>query len=423
MDFAHQFAGNQGGLTNSAGQSIPTQISNATNGLGNAAYTASTAYDPSGAAQNATNGLNSAEIQAKIGAGVYDTSGAGTTAAFNATNALNAAAFTGIAGSVAIANVTTPGTIVTNGATLSITHSNNLAVDFAHQFAGNQGGLTNSAGQSIPTQISNATNGLGNAALRASAYDASGTALNATNGLNSAEIQAKIGAGMYDVSGAGATAAQSATNPLSALAYASVGSGLQLAGGTLSSTAGNGTVTSVGLLIPGFTIANSPVTGSGTLTATPAGAVLTNGQSTATTFSNSVTISSGVSTTNHFGGANGFDSANGANFTNIPSSAVNGLGSAALQASSAFDAAGAGTTAALNATNGLTSRPTPSPNRAGVYDANNAAHNATNGLTGAQVTALLGTIAIAGNSATNGNYLTNLNAQALYQPTNVWLTR
>lgn len=49
----------------------------------------------------------------------------------------------------------------------------------------------------------------------------------------------------------------------------SVGSGLLLSGGVLSSTAGGGSVTSVGLAMPsGFGVSGSPVTGSGTLTVT-----------------------------------------------------------------------------------------------------------------------------------------------------------
>ncbi len=88
------------------------------------------------AAQNATNGLTSALLQAKLGGSVYDASGAGTTAAQNATNALNAAAFTGAASSVAIANVSAPGVIMTNGGTTAVTYSNNVTVDAAHAFVG-----------------------------------------------------------------------------------------------------------------------------------------------------------------------------------------------------------------------------------------------------------------------------------------------
>ena len=45
-----------------------------------------------------------------------------------------------------------------SGSTLTI--SNGLAVDFGHQFAGNQGGITNGSGQTIATQISAASNSL-----------------------------------------------------------------------------------------------------------------------------------------------------------------------------------------------------------------------------------------------------------------------
>lgn len=50
-----------------------------------------------------------------------------------------------------------------------------------------------------------------------------------------------------------------------------VGSGLNLSGGTLTAAGGGGTVTSVALTMPsGFTVSNSPVTGAGTLTVTTA---------------------------------------------------------------------------------------------------------------------------------------------------------
>ena len=50
---------------------------------------------------------------------------------------------------------------------------------------------------------------------------------------------------------------------------ATVGSGLVLSGGVLSSTAGGGSVTSVGLSLPNiFSVSGSPITGSGTLTGT-----------------------------------------------------------------------------------------------------------------------------------------------------------
>jgi hypothetical protein len=42
-----------------------------------------------------------------------------------------------------IASVTSPSAIVTNGTTASITHSNNLAVDAAHQFSGSGAGMSN----------------------------------------------------------------------------------------------------------------------------------------------------------------------------------------------------------------------------------------------------------------------------------------
>lgn len=49
----------------------------------------------------------------------------------------------------------------------------------------------------------------------------------------------------------------------------SFGSGITFSGGTISSTSGGGTVTSVSLALPGiFSVSGSPVTGSGTLTAT-----------------------------------------------------------------------------------------------------------------------------------------------------------
>lgn len=48
-----------------------------------------------------------------------------------------------------------------------------------------------------------------------------------------------------------------------------VGSGLSFSAGTLSSTSGGGSVTSVGLTMPsGFSVANSPITGAGTLAVT-----------------------------------------------------------------------------------------------------------------------------------------------------------
>jgi hypothetical protein len=42
----------------------------------------------------------------------------------------------------AISSITSPGVIVTNGTTVSITHSNNLIVDATHQFTGSGAGLT-----------------------------------------------------------------------------------------------------------------------------------------------------------------------------------------------------------------------------------------------------------------------------------------
>jgi len=65
---------------------------------------------------------------------------------------------------------------------------------------------------------------------------------------------------------------------------------------------GGGTVASVGLSIPGFTISGSPVTGSGTLTATPNGPVLTNLESAATTFNQAVTVNSAYALTAQNGG-------------------------------------------------------------------------------------------------------------------------
>jgi hypothetical protein len=56
---------------------------------------------------------------------------------------------------------------------------------------------------------------------------------------------------------------------------------------------GGGTVTSVGLSIPGFTITSSPVTGSGTLTATPNGPVITNYESTAINLTNTGNVLAG----------------------------------------------------------------------------------------------------------------------------------
>ena len=56
-------------------------------------------------------------------------------------------------------------------------------------------------------------------------------------------------------------------NGLGGFSPVTVGSGLSFSGGTLSSTAGSGSVTSVGLSAPsGFTVSGSPVTGAGTLT-------------------------------------------------------------------------------------------------------------------------------------------------------------
>lgn len=58
-------------------------------------------------------------------------------------------------------------------------------------------------------------------------------------------------------------------NGSGAINSVTIGSGLTLTGTTLTASGGSGTVTSVGLSLPtGFTITNSPVTGSGTLTGT-----------------------------------------------------------------------------------------------------------------------------------------------------------
>jgi hypothetical protein len=63
-------------------------------------------------------------------------------------------------------------------------------------------------------------------------------------------------------------------------------------------SSGGGTVTSVGLSIPGFSISGSPVTGSGTLTATPAGPVLTNYESMAISLTNANNVWVGQAFTN-----------------------------------------------------------------------------------------------------------------------------
>ena len=112
--------------------------------LGSAAFTASSAYDSAGAAQNATNGLGSAAFTSSS---AYDAAGT----ALNATNGLGSAAFTSSS---------------------------------AYDAAG---------------RAQNATNGLGSAAFTSSsAYDAAGTAQNATNGLGSAAFTSSSA---YDAAG------------------------------------------------------------------------------------------------------------------------------------------------------------------------------------------------------------------------------
>ena len=97
-----QFHGGGSGVSNLVWSALPAAV------LTNAA-----AFDAAGAAQGATNGA----MQWRT-----------NVASYSATNALSPAAFTGIAASVALANVTAPGAIVTNGMTMGITHSNVMTV-------------------------------------------------------------------------------------------------------------------------------------------------------------------------------------------------------------------------------------------------------------------------------------------------------
>ena len=88
---------------------------------------------------------------------------------------------------------------------ISITHSNNFAVDYAHYFYGNLTQLTNSSGQALGTAAFTAS----------SAYDASGAgttaATTAINSITSAWLTGKIGAGVYDASGAAANSTNAAS--------------------------------------------------------------------------------------------------------------------------------------------------------------------------------------------------------------------
>ncbi len=139
-------------------------------------------------------------------------------------------------------------------------------------------GFTNSA------LISQATLGTdANGKMIPGSADAAGAAQAATNGA---------------AAWPSTTASQNATNPLTALARAAAGSGLQLSGGVLSSTAGGGSVTSVGLSAPnsGATVGGSPVTGGGTLSLAWPSAVVTNG------FTPSLTL---TASGNRFGGNGG----------------------------------------------------------------------------------------------------------------------
>jgi hypothetical protein len=82
-----------------------------------------------------------------------------------------------------------------------------------------------------------------------------------------------------------------------------VGSGLLLSAGTLSSTAGGGSVTSVGMSVPAFlSVAGSPITGAGTLAVTLSGTALpvANGGTgaTASTGSGNVVLATGPTLTN-----------------------------------------------------------------------------------------------------------------------------
>jgi hypothetical protein len=362
---------------------LPTLASTAALAVnGSGQVVAAAGFDPAGAAQwatntaattwptdlpsqNATNGLNSAQITAKIGAGIYDAGGA----AQNATNPLSRLAYSlfggtnyylapgtsvttstnvsgsnvtwtvnstasgsgnatalqvnaasagavylggfgalsgyqsfyapaggtftmdllngimyggtfngsfvgnvtgnasGSAGSVAIANVTTPGQIPTNGITTVFTFSNNLAVDLGHQFSGNIAGLTNASGQSIPTI---ATNAAAAATNGAASWPSTTASQNATNGAASwASTTASQNATNGAASWSSTTASQNATN--GAAAWAST-TASQNATNALNATAFTGVAGSVA-------IAN----------VTTPGQIPTNGVSTAFTFSNSVT--------------------------------------------------------------------------------------------------------------------------------------
>ena len=144
--------------------SLPSSV-NATNGLGTAAFKATGYFDISGAAQNATNPLPTI-INAGISNYVFPT---------YTTNV-----------SIPILGYQNfgPGALQGLAATPS---ANAFAVSgacSATNFVGNQAGLTNASGVTIATQISNATNGLGTAAFKATGYfDISGAAQNATNGI------------------------------------------------------------------------------------------------------------------------------------------------------------------------------------------------------------------------------------------------
>lgn len=79
-------------------------------------------------------------------------------------------------------------------------------------------------------------------------------------------------------------------NGLGGVSNVTIGSGLMFSGGTLTATGSGGSVTSVGLSMPtGFTVTNSPVTTSGTLTVTTALSGILKGSSGAITTATSGT--------------------------------------------------------------------------------------------------------------------------------------
>jgi hypothetical protein len=248
----------------------PTTYSN-NFGLGSAAFVSTNQFDPAGAARLATNGYPWGTLYDATGAArgatngypwsvLYDSIGSATAA----TNGWPWGALYDLAGAAHSATNGYPWGTLYDSAGSAIAVTNGYPWGSLYDPAGAAHGATNgypwSALYDAAGSATAATNGYPWGTL----YDAAGAAQAATNGIS-------LASGLAAFRGTNSFAR---TNPATALSLGLVkvdNSTITVASdGTISATTGGGgSVTSVGLSMPGeFSVTSSPVTGAGTLTVT-----------------------------------------------------------------------------------------------------------------------------------------------------------